>query len=260
MPQQIYDRFIRIKGLRINYVKIGEGKKNLIVLPGGAGPVHFYLWIINARLAREYTAYFLNPPGFGRSNPAPQPWGVVYGLEFLDEFIEKMCIKRLTIFGHSMGGALAASYAAEYPSKVEKLILCSPLGLNPYTLGAQRLAGIFRNKFCNKQYFYLIKNITLKYGPQMILRLLTPRMLKTFNLWTKTDFRPYFQKIMCETVLIWGDQDTSSGTSFEHFHELKRLIPHCHAVQVRGSEHGLPITEPMRFQSILIAYMPFLQS
>ena len=73
MPQQIHDRFIRIKGLRINYVKIGEGKKNLIVLPGGAGPVHFYLWIINARLAREYTAYFLNPPGFGRSNPAPQP-------------------------------------------------------------------------------------------------------------------------------------------------------------------------------------------
>lgn len=255
MPQQIHDRFIRIKGLRINYVKIGEGKRNLIVLPGGAGPAHFYLWIVNKRLHREYTAYFVNPPGFGKSDSEKEPWGVEYGIAFLNEFIEKLIIKRLTILGHSMGGALAAAYAATHPSKIEKLILCSPLGLNPYPLKPVRLFGIFRNKFNNKQYRYLIESISLKYGPMMILRLLMPRMLKTFTIWTNTDFRGYFQKIACPTVLIWGDKDNSAGTSFEHFCELKQLIPNCRGIKVKGSEHGLPITEPKRFQRILMAQM-----
>lgn len=51
---------------------------------------------------------------------------------FIDSFEvwrEMMGIERMVLVGHSMGGYLATHYALQYPNRVSKLILASPVGI-----------------------------------------------------------------------------------------------------------------------------------
>lgn len=38
-------------------------------------------------------------------------------------------IAKVSIVGHSMGGMLTARFAASYPDRVDRIILCNPIGL-----------------------------------------------------------------------------------------------------------------------------------
>lgn len=258
MPRQIDDKYIRINGLRTNYIKAGEGGKTLLVLPGGTGPVQFYLWIVNKRLYREFTSYFINPPGFGGSKRSKKNLNVEEAADFLNEFVEKLRLKNVTVLGHSLGGSISAVFAAKHPDKVSKLVVCSPIGFRPFKLTALRLAGIILSKFFNKQFRYLIKKISIIYGPWIMLRQLIPATLSMLNNWAQTDFRPYFKAIKCPTIIIWGERDRKE-TSIEYLYEIKNLIPNSKGITVKGANHSFPITQPKQFQSILINNLGFLK-
>jgi pimeloyl-ACP methyl ester carboxylesterase len=45
------------------------------------------------------------------------------------KLIESLGVAKPVIFGHSMGGMLAARFSASYPDSVERTVLCNPIGL-----------------------------------------------------------------------------------------------------------------------------------
>ena len=51
-----------------------------------------------------------------------------YFIDSLEDWREQMKIEKMTLFGHSLGGYLATCYAIKYPTRLDKLILCSPGG------------------------------------------------------------------------------------------------------------------------------------
>ena len=55
-------------------------------------------------------------------------------VEALEDWREKRGIKKMTLLGHSLGGYLSVAYTLKYPSRIERLILVSPVGFprSPY--------------------------------------------------------------------------------------------------------------------------------
>ena len=55
-------------------------------------------------------------------------------VEALEEWREQRGIKKMTLLGHSLGGYLSVAYTLKYPSRIERLILVSPVGFprSPY--------------------------------------------------------------------------------------------------------------------------------
>lgn len=71
-------------------------------------------------------------PGFGDHDlpPGDAPGPAEY-LRWIDQFRVAIGAERMDVVGTSMGGALAAAYAAEHPERVRRLVLLAPAGVEP---------------------------------------------------------------------------------------------------------------------------------
>lgn len=106
------------------YIRFGTGKKNLVMLPGlGDGlrtvkgtalPVAIYY----GRLAKDYTVYI-----FSRRTELPYNYSTRDMAEDLQAAMGELGIVRASLVGVSMGGMIAQHFAADYPERVEKLVL-----------------------------------------------------------------------------------------------------------------------------------------
>jgi pimeloyl-ACP methyl ester carboxylesterase/DNA-binding CsgD family transcriptional regulator len=75
-------------------------------------------------LARQHTVIRYDRPGTGLSDrEGPPPLGLTDELATLAGFLEHIEHPRVSLLGASSGSAVAAAYAAEYPERVNRLVL-----------------------------------------------------------------------------------------------------------------------------------------
>lgn len=71
--------------------------------------------------------------GFGKSSkPDSFPYSIHYLAQLTRELLTDLKVKEYSIVGHSMGGMIATRVALSDPTRVEKLILVNPLGLEDW--------------------------------------------------------------------------------------------------------------------------------
>ncbi len=67
--------------------------------------------------------------GWGRSSKPIMPYNFHDMALNTRTLLQSLGIGKAVIFGHSMGGMLAARFAASYPDMTERLVLCNPIGV-----------------------------------------------------------------------------------------------------------------------------------
>ncbi len=82
-------------------------------------------------LAKNFTVYAPEHPGTTEGDPdgikaLDNLWDLVL---YYDELFGQLGLQNPAIIGHSFGGMVAAEIAANYPQRVGKLVLVSPIGL-----------------------------------------------------------------------------------------------------------------------------------
>lgn len=108
-------------GLTLHYVSEGSGAPVLLLhgLGGFAG-----VWRHNLRaLGRHAAVYALDLPGFGLSSKPPGPYPLDFFVRVIESFRRALGLDRLTLVGHSLGGAVAGAYALAYRARVERVAL-----------------------------------------------------------------------------------------------------------------------------------------
>ena len=124
------ERSIAVDGRDWQYLEAGEGPP-LLLLHGFTGSKENWLPVF-AALSAHYRVLAPDLPGWGfadGSPPAP-PYGYRADADRLARFIAATVPEpRLRLVGHSMGGGVAAVYAAEQPGRVERLVLMSAAGV-----------------------------------------------------------------------------------------------------------------------------------
>jgi pimeloyl-ACP methyl ester carboxylesterase len=110
-------------GLRLHYVAEGSGPPVLLVhgLGGFAES-----WRHNLHdVGRQARVYALDLPGFGQSGKPVRPYSLGFFVTALERFRVAFELPRLTLIGHSLGGAVVAAYALAHPVRVDRLVLIS---------------------------------------------------------------------------------------------------------------------------------------
>jgi len=110
-----------LDGLRIHYVVEGRGPA-VLLLHGLGGFAESWRHNIGA-LGRHATVYAIDLPGFGGSGKPRAPYGLAFFAQALRRFVEATGLGRVTLVGHSLGGAVAVAYAATHPESLERLAL-----------------------------------------------------------------------------------------------------------------------------------------
>ena len=128
------ERRLRPAGAETVVLEGGQGP-SLVLLHGGiecGGPV----WApVVARLAERHRVIVPDLPGLGASPPAD----VIGAAEFarwLTELLELTCDEPPVLVAHSLGGSLAARYAAAHGERLRRLVVYGAPGIGPYRMPA----------------------------------------------------------------------------------------------------------------------------
>jgi len=120
-------RFVKVRRLRQHVVELGTAAAEAlpIVLIHGAGcNLEDMRLDLGERLAARHRVILIDRPGMGwskrktRDGSSPR-----YQAAILREVLDQLGIARAIIVGHSWGGALATSFALDYPDRTVALIL-----------------------------------------------------------------------------------------------------------------------------------------
>jgi len=120
-------RFVKVRRLRQHVVELGTAAADApaIVLIHGAGcNLEDMRLSLGERLSARHRVVLVDRAGLGwskrkgRDGSAPQ-----YQAAILRDVLDQLGITRATIVGHSWGGALAASFALDFPDRTAALIL-----------------------------------------------------------------------------------------------------------------------------------------
>lgn len=119
-----------IFGGSVHVVETGKKHQQTIILVHGLGYSGLRDWInVIPHLEKHYHVVALDLPGFGESDPtslqlAPQKYA-----ELLKWLIPQFSKDKVTLVGHSMGGAISLRFASEFPDMLSKLIMVDTAGV-----------------------------------------------------------------------------------------------------------------------------------
>ena len=120
---------VEVGGKNIQYLKMGEGEgPPLLLLHGFGGDIN--IWVFNQEaLSADRTVYALDLPGHGQSSKDVGEGDLDSLVDAVAGFMDTQGIEKAHIFGHSMGGAVAGSFAIKHPERVQSLALIASAGL-----------------------------------------------------------------------------------------------------------------------------------
>ena len=125
------EKSVTIFNAKIRYLEAGANNPQTVVLLHGLGG-NAENWQFNiAALAAKYRVIVPDQIGFGKSDKPALPYRVGTYVDFLDKFLSELKVERATLIGNSMGGWIAATYAVQYPARVDRLVLVDAAGYAP---------------------------------------------------------------------------------------------------------------------------------
>ncbi|MGC1501416.1 MAG: proline iminopeptidase-family hydrolase [Terriglobales bacterium] len=118
--------FVDSHGVLIYYKMMGRGAP-LMIVHGGPGASHEYFLPYLLPLMRTNKLVFIDERGGGRSSKLADPKGYTIAnmVEDLEAVRQALGLGKISLLGHSFGGALVQAYALKYQKNLSHLILAS---------------------------------------------------------------------------------------------------------------------------------------
>jgi pimeloyl-ACP methyl ester carboxylesterase len=236
-------RRAKVGPVDIHYQEAGAGEP-LVLIHGLSGSGRW--WSKNiAELAAKYHVYVVDLIGFGASRNG-HPFVLKDAAAYLARWMELLGIARASLVGHSMGGHIAADLAADYPERVERLILVDAAVL-PFE---QRYVGhalaLLREA----------RQMALGFLPILFgdaLRAGVPTILKAAGELFEADLRPKLERISAPTLVIWGENDALIPA--EAGKRLSRYLRYDELVIVKRAGHNPMWDCPRAFNQVVVEFL-----
>jgi pimeloyl-ACP methyl ester carboxylesterase len=228
--------------VRVAYEVAGEGPPVVLIHGlGGSGS----WWARNVPgLSRHFQVYLIDVIGFGDSGG--QRFVLAQASAHLVAWMDALGIERATFVGHSMGGYIAADLAAEYPERVERLILVNSAAL-PFEWGYTRhLFNSIRGlRYFSPRFFPIAVRDSFRAGPLTLLGSI--RQILAADLTDK------LARIEAPTLVLWGAGDPM--IPIEIGERLSRTMRHGTFARVDGAAHNPMWERPEAFNQAVVEFL-----
>lgn len=121
--------YVSAAGAKIYYKTIGSGNP-IIVLHGGPGMDHRYLFSTMEPLTKKHRVIFYDQRGLGKSSTShidSSHINIATLVKDLEALRKGLGYKKITLLAHSYAGFIAMHYAISYPEHVSALILMNSM-------------------------------------------------------------------------------------------------------------------------------------
>lgn len=219
------DDYVQLKGVKMHYLKAGNGEKTLVFIHGNGGNATG-LFPIGSRFAGEYTTYFIDERCHGKSS---DPEKITYDLmgEDVYEFCNAMNLEKPVLVGHSDGAIVAITSAANHPGYYGGVV---SMGAN-----SRPESAWFQFRFWVRWENFLSKdklNDLMLSGP---------------------DFTEEFlSKVDCPTYVVSGDADLMPVYDTYYIHSN---IKGSDIIVIKGENHGSYLDDTKMGYSLIYSWL-----
>ena len=267
------ERFATVHGMRVRYVRTGRGPA-VFLLHGLASSI--YTWKDEIPpLARGHEVVALDLPGFGWSD---QPADLSFELypRVVVALMDQLGIARASLVGNSLGGAVASVVAAQYPARVDRLVLIDAAGFNlraadrpaMVRLASHPLAEGFLSRrplerllvtVGLRQVFHDDAKVTEERVNEYLAAASRPGTLRSLrSLTASRSLRPeeteeLLRRVTAPTLVVWGGEDLWIPVA--HADRFVAAIPGARKVVLPGVGHTPEEESPEEVVRLLLEFL-----
>lgn len=241
-----------IAGIKTNYHIMGKGEDLLLL--HGWGVDSSTLAPMQEHFAAHHRVIRIDLPGFGNTEAPKTAWSVYQYADFVETCCRELEITDPVLLGHSFGGRLAIILGSRGFGK--KIILTGAAGIIPkrsasyyarvYSYKAAK--GIMSLPGLNKKKEEAL-DIWRKNNPSSDYAQAEGVMRAIFVQVVNEDLQPLLAKISSSTLLIWGENDTSTPLADGQL--MEKLIPDAGLVVFEKAGHYAFLDDPARFYTVV---------
>lgn len=262
-------RYLDARGVRTRCLFAGEDKAGIpvLLLHGSGGHLEAYTRNILPH-AEDRQVIAMDMLGHGYTDKPAYPYEIKHYIKHILDTIDALGFERVHISGESLGGWVAAKLAADYPERVDKLVLNTAGGftatpevmerLRTLSLAAvrepnrenvrKRLEWLMHDKrhvsedLVDMRYqIYTQPGFVQAMESIMALQLMEVRRP---NMLTDADL----QRIKAETLVIWTDHDPTGA--IEVGERFVKNIPNSRLEIMTGCGHWPQFEDPETFNRL----------
>lgn len=132
-------KYAEVDGVTIHYRDEGSGPVLLLLHAGNGNLVMWDPWV--ERMKDRFRLIRIDIPPYGLSGPDPtKVYGATRAAALIDGFVRQLGVERFSLVGMSSGSSVAMRYAANFPERVDGVILSSiPVWVPPDVYSASHL-------------------------------------------------------------------------------------------------------------------------
>ncbi|WP_254562572.1 alpha/beta fold hydrolase [Dyadobacter diqingensis] len=254
--------------MQLNYKKIGETGKPLVILHGVFGFLDNWLTIGKTISEQGFIVYLVDQRHHGRS-PHEGTLDFPTLAADLKEFLDQQNLESPILIGHSMGGKTVMEYAVHYPDTFEKLVVVD-IGPKQYPIHHTRilkgLNALPVEEIENRQQAddflstyepilsvrqFLLKNLYRKeeggFDWRFNLTVLTRDMAKVGA--------PIEATKLVETSTLFIRGEKSDYILDEDWDGILKIFPNAELETIANAGHWVQAEQPKAFVEHLLAYL-----
>lgn len=257
-------------GYRIHYLDEGDGEAIVFLHGSGNGACGYSNFKGNyPDIAKAgYRCIIPDLIGYGYSD---KPDDVEYPLSFfvacVKQTLDVIGVKKCTLVGNSLGGAIALGFALEHPEMVQRLILMAPGGVSdlPDYMAMPGMAAMFelfgsgepvteaRMKEFFQQAFTVDPSCVddqLVHERHQLMQLQNPQVLQTMSVPNMTE---RLGEISAPTLALWGLNENMMPDN--GIMRLARGLQNCRMVLVPNCGHWVMIEHRALFNRSVLDFL-----
>ncbi|OAT86057.1 hypothetical protein A6P54_17640 [Bacillus sp. MKU004] len=266
------NKHMTLNGKSIYVKSFGNGDP-IVFLHGGPGGSHEFFLPFAERLAADHTVILYDQAGCGRSGAAlSDRYSIGDEVGNLEALREELGLERMHLFGESWGSMLALSYAAEYPSHVDRIMLTAAIGLTNEAYAAFQ-TELLQKPGTFKKIKFMVNGMLHTLGinrTKQILHLLDPYYVYSQDTLKKKKHIPYNDVVQSKIskdikksynllphvktlsnipiLIAQGSHDILTPLHMERF--FKEHLPHVEIVEIGESGHWTVLEQPGEMASV----------
>jgi pimeloyl-ACP methyl ester carboxylesterase len=125
------DGWIEVEGLRVHCLMAGQRDAPPVLLLHGGGydSASLSYGPSIGPISQHHRVFAPDWPGYGGSDKPKMRYTTDYYVDFLGHLMEALGLRRTSLVGISMGGAISLGFSLRWPQRVDKLVLVDSHGL-----------------------------------------------------------------------------------------------------------------------------------
>ena len=271
-PAPYTDHVAEIAGLNLHYVDFGTaGRTPMLCVHGGAASTHWFDFVA-ADFNADHHVLAIDQRGHGDSAWADPPDYTYerYAAD-IDELAARLDLRDFVLIGHSMGGAVALTYAAKHPGRVSRLVIVdTTLHMTPDRIAKLREVGTRQGRtYATREEF--ISRFRLRPADSVatpaVLRHLAGHAARqeadgswghkfdrqVYAVRESVDGLPHWDHIRIPALIVKGGR--SQRITPEVMAKVKERCPQVEFAEVPDADHHVTLDNPAGFTQAVNAFL-----